>query len=296
MRDYAKIAPQFWTGETGRKIRKLGPEGVAIALYLLTCPHANAFGMYYLPLGYMACDVGMSSEGASEWLQKVCATGFCAYDDEAEVIWIRNMARFQIGEEVNPKDNRAKSGRVLTGKRLTSFERFWAAFAFAKGKAEAADAWLDIPQLTDVLVDEICRAAELEARQRIEDTAKGKSPKWGQGWLTARRWEDYAVSAGLGQESPRVWPVPPWPSVPQRRKNWKPTASGVCAMHSTCVNAEFCREGQSTTSRSVATLARPWLRQSGGRHESANSFRSRDSAHGWVFRVHAQGRNGTARA
>lgn len=86
---------------------------------------------------------------------------------------------------------RAKSGLYLTGKRLASFERFWADFAFAKGKAEAADAWLDIAQLTDALVNEICRAAALEAQKRVEDTAKGKSPKWAQGWLTSRRWEDY---------------------------------------------------------------------------------------------------------
>lgn len=88
---------------------------------------------------------------------------------------------------------RAKSGRYLTGKRLASFERFWADFAFAKGKAEAADAWLDISQLTDALVDEICRAARAEAVQRVEDMAKGKSPKWAQGWLTSRRWEDYVA-------------------------------------------------------------------------------------------------------
>lgn len=85
----------------------------------------------------------------------------------------------------------AKSGRYLTGKRLESFAAFWQAFAFPKGKAEAADAWLDIPELTDGLVARICDAARQEAAQRDRLLAKGQAPKWAQGWINARRWEDY---------------------------------------------------------------------------------------------------------
>ena len=84
--------------------------------------------------------------------------------------------------------------RKLTGKRLTTFEAFWAAFDLKKGKAEAADAWLDIPELTDRLVARICDAARQEAQARREIEARGGTPKWAQGWLTARRWEDYEPS------------------------------------------------------------------------------------------------------
>lgn len=72
-----------------------------------------------------------------------------------------------------------------------SFNQFWEAFAFAKGKAEAADAWLDIPELTDSLVGWICDAARQEADGRDRLIAKGQTPKWAQGWLNGRRWEDY---------------------------------------------------------------------------------------------------------
>ena len=52
MRDYAKVSPKFWTGETGREIRRLdkeggsqgaskGVEGALVALYLMTSPHSN---------------------------------------------------------------------------------------------------------------------------------------------------------------------------------------------------------------------------------------------------------------
>lgn len=85
---------------------------------------------------------------------------------------------------------RTKKGRLLTGKRLASFERFWADFGYAKGKAEAADAWLDIPALTDALVDRICAAAGKEAEGRNELIARGHTPKMAQGWISGRRWED----------------------------------------------------------------------------------------------------------
>lgn len=83
-----------------------------------------------------------------------------------------------------------KKKRTLSGKRLETFNRFWAAFSFYKGKAEAADAWLDIPSLTDSLVETIIAAAKREAKGRAQVIAKNGSPKWAQGWLTARRWED----------------------------------------------------------------------------------------------------------
>lgn len=86
---------------------------------------------------------------------------------------------------------RTRKKRILKGKRLETFNRFWRDYDFPRGKAEAADAWLDIPELTDSLVDRICAAARQEAQARSALEAKGGSPKWAQGWLSGRRWEDY---------------------------------------------------------------------------------------------------------
>lgn len=108
MRDYASIAPRFWTGETGRALRRAGPEALACALYLVTCPHANAFGLYYLPLSYLAHDTGLPLQEASKALQRCCEAGFCDYDEDSEVVWVCNMARFQIGAAIKQADNRAK--------------------------------------------------------------------------------------------------------------------------------------------------------------------------------------------
>lgn len=104
--------------------------------------------------------------------------------------------------------------RKLTGKRLETFEAFWEDFGLKKGKAEAADAWLDIPELTDRLVARICDAARQEAQARREIEARGGTPKWAQGWLTARRWEDYEP----GKPPPSARAAPPEDSMTEEER------------------------------------------------------------------------------
>jgi hypothetical protein len=86
-----------------------------------------------------------------------------------------------------------KKKRKLKGKRLETFNEFWEAFAYKKDRANAADAWMDIPELTKALVDTIITAAKAEAKARPEIIAEGRTPKMAQGWITARRWEDETI-------------------------------------------------------------------------------------------------------
>lgn len=79
---------------------------------------------------------------------------------------------------------------ILEGKRLESFNQFWEAYGLKKGRGGAEKAWAAIPTLTDSLVDKICEAARKEAAQRPALEAQGRTPKWAQGWLSERRWED----------------------------------------------------------------------------------------------------------
>ena len=68
MRDYATVAPQFWLGKTGRELRKKGAEAQVVSFYLMTSPHANMLGLYYLPILYIAHETGLGLEGASKGL------------------------------------------------------------------------------------------------------------------------------------------------------------------------------------------------------------------------------------
>lgn len=109
MRDYAKISPQFWTGDTGKGIKKLGAEAQVLALYLISSPHANMYGVYYLPISFICYETGLSEEGALKGLERLSEGGFCLYDPQKEYIWVIEMARFQIGEQLKAGDNNIKA-------------------------------------------------------------------------------------------------------------------------------------------------------------------------------------------
>ena len=113
MRDYSKISPAFWTGKTGRAIRALGPEAQVVAMYLLTSPHANMIGMYWLPVAYISADTGCPIEGASKALRSLIEAGFCRYCEETETVWVLEMAAYQIAESLKPGDKRVESIRKM---------------------------------------------------------------------------------------------------------------------------------------------------------------------------------------
>jgi len=104
MREYSKILPQFWLGSTGKKLRG-HPEAQIVAFYLLTTPHANMIGLYYLPKMFISHETGLPFEGACKGLQRCIEAGFCRYDDENEMVWVIEMAIHQIGE-LKATDNR----------------------------------------------------------------------------------------------------------------------------------------------------------------------------------------------
>jgi hypothetical protein len=108
MRDYAKVSPKFWTGETGQELARRGSEALVVALYLMTSPHSNMLGLYYQPVLYMAEETGLSPEGAWKGLHACIEVGFCAYDTNTKWVWVFEMASYQIGTELASTDKRCK--------------------------------------------------------------------------------------------------------------------------------------------------------------------------------------------
>lgn len=106
MRDYAKISPNFWAGTTGKELRKC-PESLIVSMYLISCPHANMLGLFYVPLLYIAHETGLGLEGASKGLRWAENAGFCSYDQDTEIVWVHEMARFQIADQLKPTDKRS---------------------------------------------------------------------------------------------------------------------------------------------------------------------------------------------
>lgn len=107
MRDYAKVEPKMWHGATMKALRRV-PEGVIVAMYLMTSPQSNMLGLFSQPVLYMAHETGLGLEGASKGLAHCIKVGFCSFDEESEFVWVHEMAKYQIANEIKASDNRSK--------------------------------------------------------------------------------------------------------------------------------------------------------------------------------------------
>jgi len=106
MREYAKVMPKFWHGETCQDIRAGGSEGALVALYLMTSPMSNMLGLYSQPILYMAEETGLGLEGARKGLQACIDAGFCRYHEPSKTVWVMEMAAYQIASNLKASDNR----------------------------------------------------------------------------------------------------------------------------------------------------------------------------------------------
>lgn len=99
---------------------------------------------------------------------------------------------------------RTGRGRRLAGEALAAFESFWEAYGYRRGKAEAADAWLDLGRLDGEDLARVLAGARREAEARPALLARGRTPKMAAGWLAARRFEDEPdpLSTASGQPAP----------------------------------------------------------------------------------------------
>jgi len=101
-----------------------------------------------------------------------------------------NSTSSHKNEEQNESYYMTKRKRILRGKELKRFNTFWENFDYKKNKSEAADEWIDIPNLTEDLAERIYQSAKSESKLRPDLEISGKTPKMASGWLAARRWED----------------------------------------------------------------------------------------------------------
>lgn len=110
MRDYGKVTPKFWIGETGKALRG-NMEAQIVAIYLMTGPHSEWTGVFHCPILYIAHETGLPFEGASKGLQSLIEAGFCIFDEASETVFVFNMAAHQIGEELKASDKRVAGVR-----------------------------------------------------------------------------------------------------------------------------------------------------------------------------------------
>jgi hypothetical protein len=108
MRQYSAFAPTFWTGDTGRAIKRHGHPHMLLAAYLFTGPSATMYGLYYLPFPTLCHEAGFSPDEARAILADLADLGFAYYDGDAQLMWVPTMPRWQIGPELHPRDKRVR--------------------------------------------------------------------------------------------------------------------------------------------------------------------------------------------
>jgi len=118
MRTYSTITSRFWIGETGKKIKAAGKDARILATYLLTAPGANMIGLYYLPIPIAAHETGLTEQEVSDALNSLSADDlqFCRYDHLSEMVWVIEMAAYQVGDSLKAGDRRVRGvEKVLLG-------------------------------------------------------------------------------------------------------------------------------------------------------------------------------------
>lgn len=114
MRNFATVPPSIW--QTDLKKLRGDAEAISIHYYLTTCSHSTMIGIYPLPVMYLAYELGIDLEGASKGLRRVSEAGIATYDEEAEIVWVHQMAAMQVAPRLSPKDNRV----VAVAKQLAA--------------------------------------------------------------------------------------------------------------------------------------------------------------------------------
>lgn len=133
MRDYGRISPEFWTGITGRELRGC-KDAQIVGLYIITAPAANMIGVFNCPLWLIAADTGLSPDDVNIGMARLIKANFLTYSKKHELMWVHEMARFQIAPSLAPTDKRVIGIRRYVEKiqdpsiKTRFFKKYQAAF------------------------------------------------------------------------------------------------------------------------------------------------------------------------
>ncbi len=97
---YRTIDAAFWTDP---KVRRLNSSGKLLLLYLITNPHTHVSGIYYLPRVLMERETGIPHKTVDTLCDRVSKLGICEFDSDKDVVWVKNMMRFQGRGEKNTR-------------------------------------------------------------------------------------------------------------------------------------------------------------------------------------------------
>ena len=89
---YRTIDGAFWRDPD---IRSLSVTDRYLFLYLITCPHSHASGVFYLPLVTLVHETGLSITGAKRVIDTLSKEHLAFFDDQNEVFFVKSMFKYQ---------------------------------------------------------------------------------------------------------------------------------------------------------------------------------------------------------
>lgn len=92
MARFYPISPLIWSD---REVRGWEDQTKLLAFYLLTNRHRNLEGLYELPYAYIEADLGWNPKDVRRGMDVLLRAGFVEYDEEAQVIFVRNALKYQ---------------------------------------------------------------------------------------------------------------------------------------------------------------------------------------------------------
>lgn len=104
MRDYGKVHSTFWSSGT---INTLSDDGKLLALYLMTCGHGTIAGVFRLPDGYVAEDLGTTwpAQRVADAFDQLATSGFARRCTASKWVWI--VKHLEWNKPENPNQRKA---------------------------------------------------------------------------------------------------------------------------------------------------------------------------------------------
>ena len=95
---YTRVESRFWQDE---KMRTVSDDARYLMLYLLTSPHRNIVGFYFLPSPYACFDLGWDEKRFMKALQELLSAGLIRYDKQVHVVLVKNYLKHNPLENPN---------------------------------------------------------------------------------------------------------------------------------------------------------------------------------------------------
>lgn len=97
-RSYWRVSPAFWADE---KSRAWPEDARYLALYLLTCSHRTAEGLFWFPIGYALADLQWTEKRFRKAFETLSKALFVQYDEAVQVCFLVNALDYQSPENPN---------------------------------------------------------------------------------------------------------------------------------------------------------------------------------------------------